>query len=215
MLNKLILILSLLPLLAGLAARHFFYERIVRHFGKGEVSLEAREVARRILKKGGAEDAEILEKRSPFLPVGPKHLVLTKKIASSRRAQDVAEAAHLAGLVLMARRESRVVAWRVSAVKFGWSFPAFSILVLVFAMIVRTVPIWWGISLIALSCAFASISLWSTLNIERNAAQMTARLLADTPILPRREEGELLARLTRAQAWKRIIPGILQWLGKE
>ena len=214
MLNKLILLLSLLPLLAALAARYFFYERIVRQFGHDEVSLEAREVAKRILKKGGAEDVEILEKNSPFLPISFKSLTLSKKIASSKQANDVADAAHLAGLVLMARRESRVVAWRVSAVKFGWSFPAFAILVLVFGVVARTIPVWWGISLTAFACALASFSLWSTLNIERVAAQMTSRLLADSPILPRREEGELLAILCRAQAWKRVLPGILTWLTK-
>lgn len=215
MLNKIILIFSLLPILAGLAARYFFYERIMRKLGHGAVSLDAREVARRILKKGGADDVVILEKRNPFLPVSPKYLILSKKMATSRQAKDVAEAAHLAGLVLMARREARIVAWRVSAVKFGWSFPAFSIIALVFAVFVRTIPVWWALALIALACAFATISLWLTLSVERNSAQMTARLLAESPILPRREEGEHLALLCRAQAWKRIVPGILQWIGKE
>ncbi|MGE9269126.1 MAG: zinc metallopeptidase, partial [Verrucomicrobiales bacterium] len=212
---SIILIISLIPLLLALAARHFFYTRPMRRLGQSEISLSARELARRVLDRAGAKETAITEKRRLFIPLSAKNVLLQSQKAASKKAGDVANAAHLAGLILLARREEKPVVWRTSTVKFGWSFPAFTLLILAFAMVVKAVPFKMGFALVALSCAFASFSLWLTMSVERNAARATARLLEESALLPRREEAEKVALLVRAQAWKRLLPGLLQWLGKE
>jgi len=178
-----------------------------------EVSLSGQELVERVLKKGKAESVNLQVKKRPFMVLGPERLVLPPRLAESKLARDVAEAGLLAGLVLMARRQEKVVGWRTWAVKFGSAMPAFTTIVMFFAIAVRAITPGMAIGIVAASLGLATIFLWLTLPVERAAASAVSEMLEETPLVLRKSEGEKLANLVRASVWRKIVPGAVAWIG--
>ncbi len=214
MITKFLLMLGLLPVIASFLARKFLCDRIVKREGGGEVSLTGAEFADRILKRAGASPVDISVKARPFLRLGPGELVLPPSVASSRTVREVAEAGLLAGMVLMAQRQKKVVAWRTWALKFSWAGPVFASVVMIFASVVGRVSPSLSIAIIIGMLGMTTILLWTTLAVERAAARVVADLLTETAIVNRRSEAEQLTALVKALGWRRIIPGAIAWIGK-
>lgn len=210
--TKLLLLMGLIPVFVSFVARKFLSDRTVRQEGGAEVSITGGEMVERVLKKGKADAVEIQIKKRPFMVVGPDRLVLSPALSESRCARDVAEAGILAGLVLMARRQEKVVGWRRWAVKFGSAMPAFTTIVMAFAMVMGrlSAPLCFGV--IAASLGVATAFLWFTLPVERAAAGTVADMLEETALVARRSEGESMANLVRALGWRRIVPGAIAWI---
>ncbi len=213
MIVKFLLLLGLVPVFAAFMARKFFCDRLLRRDGGAELSLTGAEFVERIFKKGRAEGVDLQVKSRPFLVLGPERLVLSPGLAESRRARDVAEAGLLAGMVLMARQQAKVVGWRTWAVKFGSAMPAFTTIVMFFAMVMGRLSASFALSLIAAILGMATLFLWFTLPVERAAAKTVGEMLEETALVARQSEGETLASLVRAMAWRRIIPGAIAWIG--
>lgn len=205
--------MGLIPVFVSFVARKFLSDGTVRKEGEGEVSISGGEMVERILKKGKAAEVEIQVKARPFRVLGPRKLVISSHLNESRNARDVAEAALLAGLVLMARRQEKVVSWRTWAVKFGSAMPVFTMIVVAFALVMRTLTPGYCIGVVAAALGFATVMLWVTLPVERAAAGTVAEMLEETALVSRRSEGERLAKLVRALAWRKIIPGAIAWIG--
>jgi hypothetical protein len=210
---KLLLLMGLIPVLISFIARKFLSDRIVRKEGGSEMSISGHEMIERILKKGRAVDVEIQVKKRLFMILGPTRLVVSPSLAESRKACDVAEAGILAGLVLMARRQEKVVSWRKWAVKFGSAMPAFTMIVMAFAMVIGRLSPTLCLGVVAASLGFATAFLWFTLPVERAAAGTVAEMLEETALVSRRSEGEAIAGLVRALGWRRIVPGAIAWIG--
>ena len=177
------------------------------------MSITAHEMVERILKKGKAGDVEIQVKKRLFMVLGPTRLVVSPSLSRSKKARDVAEAGILAGLVLMARRQEKVVGWRKWAVKFGSAMPAFTMIVMAFAMVIGRLSPTLCLGVVAASLGLATAFLWFTLPVERAAAGTVADMLEETALVARRSEGEALANLVRALGWRRIVPGAIAWIG--
>lgn len=210
---KLLLLMGLIPVFVSFIARRFLSDRIVRKAGGTEVSISGHEMIERILKKGRAGDVEIEVKKRLFMVLGPTRLVVSPSLSQSRKARDVAEAGILAGLVLMARRQEKVVNWRKWAVKFGSAMPAFTMIVMAFAMVIGRLSPTLCLGIVAASLGFATAFLWFTLPVERAAAGTVADMLEETALVARRSEGEAIAGLVRALGWRRIVPGAIAWIG--
>jgi Zn-dependent membrane protease YugP len=114
---------------------------------------------------------------------------------------------------LMARRQEKVVGWRTWAVKFGSAMPAFTTIVMFFAIAVRAITPGMAIGIVAASLGLATIFLWLTLPVERAAASAVSEMLEETPLVLRKSEGEKLANLVRASVWRKIVPGAVAWIG--
>jgi Zn-dependent membrane protease YugP len=210
--GKILILMGLIPVIASFLARKFLCDGVVRKEGDSEVSLTGGELVERVLKKGGAEEVEVQIKSRPFLVMGPGKLVISPALAGSRKARDVAEAGLLAGMVLMARQQEKVVGWRTWAIKFGSAFPAFTTIVMAFSLVMgRNASL--SIGIVAASFGLATMFLWFTLPVERAAAKAVAEMLEETALVPRRAEGERLGNLVRALSWRRIIPGAIAWIG--
>ena len=210
--SRLFLLSGLIPLVLSFFVRKFLSDGPLRKDGDGEVGLTGRELVDRILARSGAGSVEVVEKKRPFLVVGPTKLVLPPSLAGSRRARDVAEAGLLAGLVLMARKQERVVHWRTWAAKFGTAFPAFTIIVMAFALVIGRLGGSWVVGIVAASLGLTTVLLWLTLPVERTAAGVVAEMVEETAVVARRSDGEKLAVLVRALGWRRIVPGAVAWL---
>jgi len=212
---KFILLAGLIPVILSFLARKFFYERVVKREGGTLVSLSGQELAEKILKKGKAEAVDVTVRKLSFVKLGPTYLVLSPEQATSKKAERVAEAALLAGMVLMARRQKKVVGWRTWALKFSWAMPAFTTVVMAFAMVVGRVAPSWCIGVIAGVLGLSTVLLWLTLPVEKAAAMTVAEMLEETALIPRRHEAESLANLVKAMPWRRIIPGAIAWIGRK
>jgi len=208
---KLLLLMGLIPVLISFFARKILSDNTVNAERGAEVSISGGELIERILKKGQASDVEIQIKARPFRVLGPQKLVISSQLNESRKARDVAEAGLLAGLVLMARKQEKVVGWRTWAVKFGSAMPAFTMIVMAFAMPKLGAVLCLGV--VAATLGLATVLLWLTLPVERAAASAVAEMLEETALVSRRSEGERLANLVKALAWRRIIPGAIAWIG--
>jgi len=209
---KFLLLSGLIPVIIAFLARKFLSDGPMRKFGDEEVSLSGRELVARVLEKGGARNVEVIEKKRPFLKVGPERLLLSPALANSKRAREVAEAGILAGLVLMARKQEKVVQWRAWALKFGSAFPAFTIIAMVFALVVGRLGAGYVFGIVSASLGLSTVLLWLTLPVERTASGIVAEMVEETAIVTRRSEGEKLGTLIRALGWRRIIPGAIAWL---
>ena len=209
---KFFLLLGFIPVFVAFLLRKFLSDGRVRREGEGAVSLTGAELVERILMKGKASSVQVEVKSRPFLVIGPERLVLSPALAESRRAKDVAEAGLLAGMVLMARQQAKVLSWRTWAVKFGSAMPAFTVMVLFFAVVMGRLPASLSLSLLAAVLGVATLLLWFTLPVERAAARMVAGWLEETALVARRSEGEKLGGLVRALGWRRVIPGAIAWI---
>ena len=212
---KFILLAGLIPVILSFLAPKFFYERVVKRDGGFGVSFTGRELAEKILKKGKAESVELTVKKLTFVKLGPTHLVLSPDQASSKKGDVVAEAALLAGMVLMARQQNKVVAWRTWALKFSWAMPAFTTIVMAFAMVIGRLSPTLCLGVVAAVLGMSTVLLWLTLPVEKAAAKAVADLLDGTALIPRRNEAERLANLVKAMPWRRIIPGAIAWIGRK
>ena len=209
---KFLLLMGLLPVFVSFIARKFLSDGPLRKEGGGEVSLTGREVADRILKKGKVAEVVVEVKSRPFLALGPSRLILSPALAESKRARDVASAALLAGMVLMARQQEKVMGWRKWAVKFGTAMPAFTAIVMAFAMVMGRLSTGWSLGIVSIILGLSTAFLWFTLPVEKASAGVVAEMLEESAVVPRRSEGELLASLVRAAAWSRIVPGAVAWI---
>lgn len=213
MIFKFLLMLGLIPLVGSFLARKFFSDRVLKsEEGATTVTYSGKEMVERILKLGKAKDVEIQVKRRPFLPLGPDFLVISPQQAESKEVRDVAGAALIAGMVLMARQQERVVAWRSWAVKFGYAMPGFSIVVMVFAMVIGRVPPSMSIAIVSACLGLSTILLWSTLTVEKAAAKVVADYLDESALVPRMSEAELMEKFVKAHSWQRIVPGAVGFL---
>lgn len=210
---KLFLLMGLIPVFVSFLARKFLSDGAVRKLGDDEVSISGQQMVERVLKKGRASEVKVQVKLRPFLVLGAKRLVVPPKLWESKRARDVAEAGLLAGLVLMARRQDKVVGWRTWAIKFGSAMPAFTMIVMAFALVIGRLGAGWCLGIVAASLGLATALLWFTLPVERAAAGTVADMLEETALVSRRAEGERLGKLVRALGWRRIVPGAIAWIG--
>ncbi len=213
MIFKFLLMLGLIPLMGSFLVRKFFSDRILKsEEGGTTVSYSGKEMVERVLKLGKAKDVDIQVKRRPFLYLGPGYLVLSPQVAESKEVRDVAGAALMAGMVLMARQQDRVVAWRSWAVKFGYAMPGFAMVVMIFAMVVGRVPPSMSIAIVSACLGLSTLLLWSTLTVEKAAAKVVADFLEESALVPRIREAELLTKYLMAHSWKRVVPGAVGFL---
>lgn len=211
--GKFLLLTGLIPVLVSFLTRKFLYERVVKREGGTEGTITGKDLAELILKKGKASSVELTVKKRSFVTLGPSHMVLSPEQATSKNGRQVAEAALLAGMVLMARQQEKVVGWRTWALKFSWAMPVFTTVVMIFAKVVGKVNAGWCLGVVAAVLGLSAVLLWLTLPVERAAAKTVAEMLEETALLPRRNEAERLAELVRATPWRRIIPGAIAWIG--
>ncbi|MCH2065527.1 MAG: hypothetical protein MK194_17590, partial [Roseibacillus sp.] len=90
---KLVLLISLLPIILSVVVRKFFCDRGVRSAGNAETSRTGRELAELLLSKAGISDkVEVVEKRRAEVKVGePVKLVLTKRLAGAKNVVALGE----------------------------------------------------------------------------------------------------------------------------
>ena len=121
----------------------------------------------------------------------------------------LAEAGLLFGLALLGQSQPELLKWRDWALRFSWAFPAFTILVVIFAAVVGSFIRW---SLPAVSLAIGGGTLVSFLAawVEWQAAGLTGQFLKKRAVVPREDDRIAISQAMRALAARRCVPGMLQ-----
>jgi len=210
---RLVLLISLIPTVFAIVVRKFFCDRGLRVAGDGETSRTGRELAERLLARAGlAEKVEILEKRRAEVKVEPARLILTKRLAEAKNVIALGEVALLCGHALVAVKNPELLKWRQWAVKFSWAFPVFTLVVLVFAVVVAKLPVVWGIAAAIGALGLGSGISLASVQIESQAAKMMASIVDESRIFPRLRESESVALACKALAFRQVVPGAIEWL---
>ena len=214
---KLILLISLVPTILAIVVRKFFCDRGLRSSGDAETSRTGRELATMLLEKAGlSEKVEVLVKRRPEVKVDPAKLILSKHLAEAKNVIALGEVALLCGHALVAVKNPELLKWRQWAVKFTWAFPVFTLVILVFAVVVAKIPAFWGITGTAAALGLGSGMALASLQIEIQAARMMATIVDESRIFPRLKESEAVALACKSLAYRQAVPGALEWLmGKD
>ncbi len=212
-----ILLISLVPTILAIVVRKFFCDRGLRSAGDAETSRTGRELATMLLEKAGlSEKVEVLVRRRPEVKVEPAKLILTKHLAEAKNVIALGEVALLCGHALVAVKNPELLKWRQWAVKFTWAFPVFTLVILVFAVVVAKIPAFCGITGTAAALGLGSGMALASLQIEIQAARMMATIVDESRIFPRLKESEAVALACKSLAYRQAVPGALEWLmGKD
>ena len=181
---RLILLISLLPIILSVVVRKFFCDRGIRSAGDAETSRTGRELAELLLSKSGISNKVVMEeKRRADVKVGKTvKLILTKRLQEAKNVLALGEVALLCGHALVATSNPDLLKWRQWAVKFSFAFPIFTVVVLVFAVVVAKVPPGWGLAAAAAALGAGSLMSLVSLQVEVQGARMM-----ESRMVPRRK----------------------------
>lgn len=210
---KLVLLISLLPIILSVVVRKFFCDRGVRLAGNAETSRTGRELAELLLSKAGISDkVEVVEKRRAEVKVGePVKLVLTKRLAGAKNVVALGEVALLCGHALVATSNPELLKWRQWAVKFSFAFPIFTLVVLVFAVVAT--PLKGGaVAIAAMALGMGSLASLLSLQVEVQGARMMATIIDEFRIFSRLRESEAVALACKSLAYRQAVPGAIEIL---
>jgi hypothetical protein len=211
---KLLLLVSLLPIVATILLRKWCCDRVLQQM-KGKITNQAGHllVGQLLRHRKLASEIEYRQKKKTRLMMGPPLVIQLSNLAwNGRDVLNLGILSNLVGRALITHEHRELVNWREWAVRFGWAFPSFTLLVVVFAVAVAKIPVMIGIVIVLGSIGIASGLLLASMMVELESAKQAAILIEESRAHPRQEDGEEVARCCRALAWQRVVPGCLEWL---
>ncbi len=211
MIGKFLILVGLIPFLGSLVVRKLGGGFYLKQSENGEkFGISGEELASQLLQKGGGGDVEVVVRDRVFEKADIDRLVLSGRQAKGEDGRSLAEVCLRVGMVLMARREQKVMAWRAWALKFSWAFPVFALVAAIFALLVGKGTL--GVGLAVASLGVSSILLWLTLGPERAGARIVAEWVEESAVMRRRDDGERLGKMVRSLVWTRVVPRALWFL---
>lgn len=214
---KVLLLISLIPTILAIVVRKFFCDRVIKAVGDAETSRTGRELAAILLEKAGvSKKVEVLEKRKPEVKPDPTKLILSKRLAEARNVIALGEVALMCGHAVVASKNPDLLRWRQWAVKFSFAFPIFTLVVLIFAVVVAKLSVTLGLALIATALGAGSLMSLMSLQVEIQGAKMMATIIDEGRVFSRLKECEAVALVCKALAYKQAVPGAIEILmGKD
>ena len=208
---KTLFLLGLIPVVVGIAMRKWFGERVLKKLPKNATQLSAAEFLHE-LKDGAKLAMEV--KAAKRTKLTENEMVLARETAEERGVIPLAEAGLLFGLALLGRSQPELLRWREWALKFSWAFPAFLILIVIFASIVGNF-VRWALPAVSLGIGIGSLVGFLAAWVEWQAAALTGKFLKKRAIIAREDDRVAISQAMRALAARRCVPGMLQILFPE
>lgn len=208
---KTLFLLGLVPVIVGIAMRKWFGERVLRSLPNNTTQLSAEEFLVE-LKDGAKLAMEV--KAAKRTRLTDDEMFLSREIASQNGIQPLAEAGLMFGLALLGRSQPELLKWREWALKFSWAFPAFSILVVIFAAVVGSF-VRWALPAVSLAIGGGTLVSFLAAWVEWQAAGLTGKFLKKRAIIAREDDRIAISQAMRALAARRCVPGMLQLLFPE
>ena len=208
--GRIVIIIGILPVILGIVIRKFFGERILRPYRDLSTSLTCRAFVDKLA--AGAQWGIVVEEGNRT-KLEEERLVLSRSLVEERDVISLSQVGLLFGLSLLGRRQPELLRWRAWALKFSWAFPSFTLLVVIFAVLV-------GHGKLAVPAAFFGLGVGSAVGfiaawVEWQAAGLTSKLLMERAIIAREDDRIAITKSMRALASRRCVPGMLQFLFPE
>lgn len=213
--HRLLIFLSLLPLLAALILRKLNADRVLRVSVKTQLQSNGEVLARKMLDSMEHQQVQVKTSKRAWAGAavtGEDWLSIPQKHASGSSAADHGQAALRVGLYLTLLRDPKAIARRRWALRFGHVFPIFTVIVCVFGLAVAKLPALWALAIVMSALGLAACAQALTLTTELQAASLATVVLEKKRTLPRLSDEESVVAATRAWAWHSIVPGLLSRL---
>ena len=191
--------------------RKWFGERVLRRLPTNLTQLSAEEFLSE-LKDGAKLSMDV--KSAKRTKLTENEMILSREIAEERGVVPLAEAGLLFGLALLGRSQPELLKWREWALKFSWAFPAFLILVVIFAAVVGSF-VRWALPAVSLAIGAGTFVGFLAAWVEWQAAGLTGKFLKKRAIISREDDRIAVSKAMRALAARRCVPGMLQLLFPE
>ena len=181
---RLLLILSVLPIVAALIARWSFGLRVLAQEGARPCRCDL----------------------GKWLPLPDDEAVIHR---AEESAAEFGRQLRLKAMAEWRETDPKAASARESSRRFGMAVPPLSAMVAVMALIVAKIPIIGGIALVLAATALASVLGVLSMAPEMAAITRAARKLRETGSFPRRDDEDAVIRCAVAHAWKESLPPIL------
>ncbi len=203
----LLLLICIVPILAGLFVANLFGFRILNRTRELSVDLET------VLESLSAQYHKlnyVFKKRTwPGMPLNRDGVALIdEKHRCSTCSAEIAQQVIKLGLSGLWEEHEKLIRWRVKCIKFGYIFPPLTFVACVLGAIVGRVPFIWVILIVGLVLAGCILFLWSSRAVEREAASQMISLIERTRVIHRVSEEEGLVDAIHAWTWISVLPGI-------
>ena len=213
--HRILIVLSILPILAVLMYRKFFADRALTDSSQKELKHDAQQLARKMLDSMHHENINVKSRNISWAgmnTLSKNVLTLPPDISNGLSAREHGKAALEVGLFLLLCRNPKVIARRQWAIRFGQVFPIFTTIVAIFALLVAKVSPSWLLSIITTSLATACCAQILTIMANLQAADLATIVLERKRIFPRLNDEEAVIKATKAWARFGIVPGLLSRL---
>lgn len=170
------------------------------------------DVIAKLLHKLEREDIKILYTRKFWIAstkFSPTHLVLPWHYQHSREAACIGHALLRLGIMFLHKKFPNPVIWRLKMLQLGYILPAFVIMGAVFSTLVGKLPIMISICAVSSSLFLASVTLWLSIGVELEAANLMVSLLKKYRLLARVDDEDEVIEGIKAKPWLNLIPGIV------
>jgi hypothetical protein len=184
---RLLLFLSIFPLVLALAVRWWFGLRVLAREG------------RRLCRADGARWA-----RLPGAIGG--------MVAGEESAREHGARLREAALAAWRERAPKAAAAREGSKRFGMAVPPLTAMVAVFAVLVAKIPLTGGIAIILAATALAAALRLLGLGGELRAVAAEVNAMRDLRVFPRLDDEEAVAASAVAEAWNDAVPPVLRLL---
>ncbi len=208
--RRLLLLVSLLPIIAAFTTAHFLGIRSVRKTGKLSFSMSE------LLEKLKSSDTEkMISFANPKMqwagnPVSKAgEAQISEKLMDSKSTSEIAKELNKIGLALVHRTHAPMVKWRIKVIKAGYYLPPFVALIVVFGALAGRLPMMWAFIAFLGVIGGCCVMLWLSRAVAVEAAESIIFLIEKKRLLPRLREEEELVEAIRAWAWVSLIPGIV------
>lgn len=209
--GKTLFLLGLVPVIVGIAMRKWYGERVLRRMPGHATQLSAGEFLAELVERAKLAMEVQTAKRGKLTE---EKVILSRGVADEKGVIPLAEAGLLFGLALLGRTQPELLKWHRWARKFSWAFPAFSILVVIFAVVTGTF-VRWALPVISLSLGVGTVVSFLAAWVEWQAAGMTGKFLKNHAVVAREDDRIAIAKAMRALSARRCIPGMLQMIFPE
>jgi hypothetical protein len=181
---RILLLLSIIPIVVTLAARWWFGLRVLAQEG------------------GRACHCDLKN----WLPAPDDQAVIHR---AEETANEFGKQLRLKALADWRERDPKAAAARESTRRFGMAVPPLSGIIAIFAIIVAKIPIIGACAVFLSATAIAAVLGVLSLAPELRAIAQAVRKSREAKSFPRRDEEDAVARCAMAHAWKETLPPIL------
>jgi hypothetical protein len=183
---RLLLLLSILPIVATLVARWWFGIRVLATAGKHACRCDL----------------------AHWMPAPGDAAVVHR---AEKSAAEFGHELRLKALADWRDQDPKAAASREGTRRFGKVAPALSMMIAVFALLVHKVPLTGAVAIVALAIAFTAVLGLLSLPTELQAITRTAKGLRKQASFPSRDDEETVIRCALAHAWADSPPAIFRW----